>query len=599
MPKEDSTISSELLLGILRDYWSDLPNWFGEQWYDVETELLQLYQTLNQNNLTERDTVVKFPEVFERCPRAREQLGQLLQDGGLIHRGVGSAAPVTRYAELSCQRRIWRREREVPVLLYLRRQGRQGACPVDLDPARPVHALLDAPGFDIIGDRKQIIDIPKNGDSAPAAFLIRPTDVGTFDITVDLFQDHDLVCSIAVEVQVIDDECSDDPVERRAELSGERPVRPADFTLLISHNRTATPEKLDFSLIDRRTDNVVDYGPTELPGDLTRYVSDPYRELIDMAHGVDAHAKGSDVELRGSSADRRLRQIGRSLWADLIPPALKQQYHSERDQWRGKSIIVMSDEPYVPWELVWPWDADGEVPPDLDPWCITMRMTRWLRKSSKRKPNTVPRLQFSVRAMAVLSPSDSDLEYARHERDFLRNMQEENEIDDVTPQSQTYEPVMDMLERDNYDWVHCSSHGHRAAHDVNAPAVILLHGGQSLTTAALAGPAGPRIRKQRPAFIFNACDAGYRRMALTDIDGWADRLISTGAGLFIGPLWPVRDRTAAEFGRALYSALLDGHPVADAVHRARLAARESGDPSWLAYTIYAHPNAEVTFGHRG
>ena len=65
-----------------------------------------------------------------------------------------------------------------------------------------------------------------------------------------------------------------------------------------------------------------------------------------------------------------------------------------------------------------------------------------------------------------------------------------------------------------------------------------------------------------------------------------------GAAKRPAPLWEVTDRQALAFAQAFYTRLLAGDPVAESVHAARLAAR-NGDPTWLAYSVYAHPHARV------
>ena len=77
--------------------------------------------------------------------------------------------------------------------------------------------------------------------------------------------------------------------------------------------------------------------------------------------------------------------------------------------------------------------------------------------------------------------------------------------------------------------------------------------------------------------------------------GWANASISAGDGIFIGPLWEVRDDSALQFARFFYEALLENETVVRGARQARLAARAAGDPTWLAYSIYAHPNARVVF----
>ena len=153
---------------------------------------------------------------------------------------------------------------------------------------------------------------------------------------------------------------------------------------------------------------------------------------------------------------------------------------------------------------------------------------------------------------------------------------------------------MDLLEGGGYDWVHAAAHGNFYAAAPEADSALWLQRDRALTPDAIVGPEiEAHLRAQRPAFFFNACQVGRQSWTLTRIGGWANRLISAGAGLFVGPLWEVSDDGALTFARTFYRELFDGETVAKAARSARLAARSAGDPTWLAYSIYAHPNARV------
>ena len=78
--------------------------------------------------------------------------------------------------------------------------------------------------------------------------------------------------------------------------------------------------------------------------------------------------------------------------------------------------------------------------------------------------------------------------------------------------------------------------------------------------------------------------------------GWAKVLVQDCAvGGFIAPMWEVDDVQARRFAATFYDFLRrtpDG-TLAQAVRQARLVLRElpEHDPTWLAYSLYAHPNA--------
>jgi CHAT domain-containing protein len=151
-----------------------------------------------------------------------------------------------------------------------------------------------------------------------------------------------------------------------------------------------------------------------------------------------------------------------------------------------------------------------------------------------------------------------------------------------------------LLESGQYDWLHVAAHGNFYLEYPDGHTPVWLEDGLPLTPDVFVGPRiESHIRRERPAFVLNACHAGRQGWALTGLGGWANRLISLGAGLFIGPQWTVTDGPAKEFARVFYEELLTGQPAAEALRRARLAARREGDPTWLAYSLYAHPNATV------
>jgi hypothetical protein len=55
----------------------------------------------------------------------------------------------------------------------------------------------------------------------------------------------------------------------------------------------------------------------------------------------------------------------------------------------------------------------------------------------------------------------------------------------------------------------------------------------------------------------------------------------------------VTDDSALTFAQVWYRAIFDGKAVAAATREARLTAQDDGDPTWLAYSLYAHPNARL------
>jgi CHAT domain-containing protein len=75
--------------------------------------------------------------------------------------------------------------------------------------------------------------------------------------------------------------------------------------------------------------------------------------------------------------------------------------------------------------------------------------------------------------------------------------------------------------------------------------------------------------------------------------GFAKAFLSRKAGAFVGTLWSVGDAPARNFTESFYQVLLDGHTTAKAARIARSNAKTAVDPTWLAYAVYAHPDATL------
>lgn len=150
---------------------------------------------------------------------------------------------------------------------------------------------------------------------------------------------------------------------------------------------------------------------------------------------------------------------------------------------------------------------------------------------------------------------------------------------------------------------------HFACHgdfDSTAPgdAPLELQGKGRLTPSDMVGPAATRLKVDQPLVLFNACRVGQSGLALTGMGGWAKVLVQDcGVGAFLAPMWDVTDSLAAAFAAAFYQATLavPDATLAQTVRAARLAVRQRAphDPTWLAYSLYAHPNARLEWPYDG
>ncbi len=521
--------------------------------------------------------------------------------------GGRAAAPVTRYTDIVCPRRVWVGTARVAVVVRLTVDLPATSAAVQkltLDPAQPLRVSIQAPGFTVLSQPVQRMDILPEADSAPVVFDLRPERVGHTSVTFDFVQGNQLVGVATAPVEITAFEVIEGAEPRPARAVAFQPgLADPDMVLRIEVEDAA----LVFSLIRNGGAWWRTFAPVPLLQSPEGYAAELYRAIASLVDAEDPAAQavlGKRLRIPADDVDRRVKKLGQSLWKYLIPDELKALYAAERAEWTDKTLLIQSDEPHLPWELVWPYDAADQWRDDV-PWCCTLHMTRWLRKEDRlRSGNMTPPGELSLGRLAVLAPTYAlllNLQGAQQEQALLLGLAAQYGLRDVSPATPTWSAVMDLLEGRGYDWVHAAAHGNFYAAAPDGDSALWLTKDRALTPDAIVGgEIEAHLGMERPGFFFNACQVGRQGWTLTRIGGWANALISAGAGIFVGPLWEVKDDSALQFARVFYGALLENETVARAARRARLAARAAGDPTWLAYSVYAHPNARLAWdGSRG
>jgi CHAT domain-containing protein len=152
------------------------------------------------------------------------------------------------------------------------------------------------------------------------------------------------------------------------------------------------------------------------------------------------------------------------------------------------------------------------------------------------------------------------------------------------------------LQNGEYDLIHFSTHAGTSNEDPLL-SYIEVEGGQQIRCEDIGGEYS-NFGQRHPIIIFNACKTGSQDFSLTDIQGWVTTFLNAGASAFIGTLWSVSDETSLNFIKELYHQLSFYESLEESVKRARTNCRKAGDPSWLAYELYARPNTHLLFGSK-
>jgi hypothetical protein len=317
--------------------------------------------------------------------------------------------------------------------------------------------------------------------------------------------------------------------------------------------------------------NLKEFGPHQLdltPEEYVRQLSEDLKYLI------------LRTEEAQKNAAQRLIGKGGMLFEKLLPEGLRQLLWSL--QGKVTSVQIISDDPHIPWELLRLQGREGRKVLQGPFLCEAFALTRWIRQ--------VPDAQsLPVRRLALVIPRGSGLPAAGGERDDVLALRGRDR--EVTEIPALYRDVLAAMATGDYDAWHFGSHGGEiGSGDLNADLWPLELDDHPLTSEDLGTEAANLGQHFRPLVFFNSCNIGRSGRSLAGIGGWPAALLGVGAGAFIGALWHVQDSKARIFEQTFYRLFLSGTPIGEAVRQARLAIKD-GNPTWLAYTVFAHPLA--------
>jgi hypothetical protein len=502
-----------------------------------------------------------------------------------------SPSTVTRYTDIACPRRVWIEGRMVAMVkLTVAPSPLSRATetlPVRVD--QPVEVTLTALEFAVTGAATQSMAVLPDADSPAVYFELRPLRVGLATLFFDFRQAGQPLGRTQVAVEVTAQPVSEELVSH----AGPRVVfdptgaEPPEVQLDI-HYDASGGHALIFTLYDRRGQPLTVPQRVPLFSDPRTYSAQVYARLSQQAR--------DSSQANAAKFEYEARQLGYRLWKELLPQQIKDVYAAHRSTWAGRPLLVVSDEPWIPWELVWPHDDPHDEWRDHEPWAVTMALHRWLGGDAVTATIPGPPTRLRVAALACVAPQGQRLPHTAAERSHLQALAAQRGWRDLSPADARLESVLALLRAGGFGWLHFATHGELG--DESDDVAIQLEEGETLRAENLYGPDfRPRIAQARPGVVLNICHGSRAMWSLTNLGGWAQWFLSAGASLFMAPLWTVTDERASLFARTFYDRLAampanDAAPtVASAVAAARATARGDGDPTWLAYSVYAHPHA--------
>ncbi|MEM8961409.1 MAG: CHAT domain-containing protein [Acidobacteriota bacterium] len=318
-------------------------------------------------------------------------------------------------------------------------------------------------------------------------------------------------------------------------------------------------------------------------------------QMTRFRRGLDTE---EDSKLIGKEALSDLRHIGRELSRQVFDTPSLEAY--KRCTASVRTLLLITEEPWIPWELVTPYDESFE-----DPFLAErFEMTRWLDEVEWPGHIHVPGL---VAIDGGRVPGQVELEGTADECAYLVTVSRANDSSAEVLDEPYFLSVMNRLQDGGFGVLHFAGHagfptapgdGTPWARDRADEARIVLHD-RPLRARHLDSRTMGALRRDRPLVFLNACHAASQAVVLTRLGGWVHAwLRECNVGAMIAPLWAVGDQEARTFARTLYDRLLEGATIAEAMASAREALWDTprGRLSALAYSVWAHPNARVFWG---
>jgi hypothetical protein len=464
-------------------------------------------------------------------------------------------------------------------------------APVQLDLSRTIIVqVIGTRNIDVVGDERAELDFSGGERRFELLFDVRGVREGEGEVRVVVRQGPTPLGTLYLRPRVSAAAVSQPVrVSATAEISTE-PQPAGNFPVLQIFQRDKGATPIYHFVLDRGDGSYISRDSAPLRVGQAQYVEDVYREIEDrwLSHDDDVEAFNED-----------LRALGGQMFDELIPADVQASLWAMRD--RLRAIHVLSEEPFVPWELVHlkPPREVGSVPAPLPPethFLAQKGLVRWLHNYPAAARGVRIRPERSFHVVPEYAAAQWRLPEAQAEIPFLEERLH------ARPLEAADRTIMRLLSRGGaVDLFHFAGHG-EADVDTSADARIMLLGrveGGSYVPLYLRATRVQQSANLRsadgnqPMVVLNACQIGRAGWRLTSIGGFAEAFIRSGAGIFVGSLWAVGDAPARTFTEALYEALLDGRTLSEAASLGRDAARGAGEATWLAYVVYGHPLATL------
>ena len=279
------------------------------------------------------------------------------------------------------------------------------------------------------------------------------------------------------------------------------------------------------------------------------------------------------------------KQIAKSMPSECFLVLRSVQEHIKRIP----SVLLLSQEPYVPWELAALESPlfDDQAPPFLS---TQVNIGRWVLGSQQR-PKQPPSSKLVINGMGVVSgvynrPGWKPLAEAEDEAKQIKTNYGAVSINAASMDVSKCldgNPAVDLL--------HFAMHGN---YDPNGTQDgLVLVDGCFLDPMEVQGGDLPKA----PFVFLNACQVGQGNEVLGDYAGMAESFLYAGASAVVAPLWSVKDDIARQIALEFYNKAFDRTSPPEVGELFRQLRRQFdpnvGKGTYLAYQFFGHPTLKL------
>jgi CHAT domain-containing protein len=307
----------------------------------------------------------------------------------------------------------------------------------------------------------------------------------------------------------------------------------------------------------------------------------------------------ADVEVDMETLDEHLKAIGTKApkafakcGGELAALVLPRPIHQVLAAMEPRQLVIIHDleASRIPWEALRIADRDlarSGVSRRLE--AHGLPVARWLQQRH---------LAEELNVLLIVNPTE-DLDGAESEGERMTEILKSHPRTHVTTlhrDKATCAAVRHAFRSGDYDIVHYAGHAFFDPEARSTSGLICADGvltGEDLSTA-------PNL----PAMVmFNACEAARvreftrgkpkpevtgRSELLRANAGMAESLLRGGLANYVSTYWPVSDAAAKAFAETMYTGLLNGAPLGEAITKARDSVHALGRIDWANYIHYGN-----------